>query len=67
VQVENGGTVVLGGIYTEEQTSTEVKVPGFGDIPVVGNLFKNRARVANKTELLIFLTPKILHDSLAAR
>jgi type IV pilus assembly protein PilQ len=67
VQVENGGTVVLGGIYTEEQTSTEVKVPGFGDIPVVGNLFKNKARVANKTELLIFLTPKILHDSLAAR
>lgn len=67
VQVENGGTVVLGGIYTEEETQTVVKVPGLGDIPVVGNLFKNRARVANKTELLIFLTPKIVHDRLAGR
>lgn len=67
VQVENGGTVVLGGIYTEEETQTVVKVPGLGDIPVVGNLFKNRARIANKTELLIFLTPKIVHDRSAGR
>jgi type IV pilus assembly protein PilQ len=65
VQVENGGTVVLGGIYTQEEQETIVKVPLLGDVPVFGNLFKNRARVANKTELLIFLTPKIINDKIS--
>jgi len=63
VRVENGGTVVLGGIYQENENDTTTKVPMFGDLPVVGNLFRTNARLNNKTELLIFLTPKILTDA----
>ncbi len=62
VQVENGGTVVIGGIYTQTESTSVSKVPLLGDIPVLGNLFKNTARIDNKTELLIFLTPKIVAD-----
>jgi type IV pilus assembly protein PilQ len=62
VQVENGGTVVIGGIYTQTESNTVSKVPLLGDIPVLGNLFKHSARVDHKTELLIFLTPKIVAD-----
>ena len=67
VLVENGGTVVIGGIYTSIDNSTVTKVPFFGDIPVVGNLFKNRVAQNEKTELLIFVTPKILKDTLNIR
>ncbi|MHB9117069.1 MAG: type IV pilus secretin PilQ [Burkholderiales bacterium] len=63
VLVENGGTVVIGGIYTQNKNNTVTKVPLLGDIPVVGNLFKQRSNSDNKTELLIFVTPKILRDS----
>ena len=62
VMVENGGTVVLGGIYQQTETNNIQKVPLFGDIPVVGNLFKNTQRENNKTELLVFITPKIVAD-----
>ncbi len=62
VQVENGGTVVIGGIYTQTESNTVSKVPLLGDIPVIGNLFKHSARIDHKTELLIFLTPKIVAD-----
>ncbi len=65
--VENGGTVVIGGIYTQDQGTTVTKVPLFGDIPVVGNLFRNKASTNNKTELLIFVTPKILKEDLNVR
>jgi type IV pilus assembly protein PilQ len=64
VMVENGGTVVLGGIYQQTQTTDENKVPLFGDIPVLGNLFKNTARTDQKTELLVFITPKIVAERL---
>jgi type IV pilus assembly protein PilQ len=64
VMVENGGTVVLGGIYQQTQTNDVSKVPLFGDIPVLGNLFKSTARVDNKTELLVFITPKIVAERL---
>ncbi|MFN0183394.1 MAG: type IV pilus secretin PilQ [Aquabacterium sp.] len=67
VLVENGGTVVIGGIFTQTERTEENKVPLLGDVPVVGHLFKNTARVANKTELLIFITPKIVTDRSAAR
>lgn len=67
VQVENGGTVVIGGIYEESSTNNVTKVPLLGDIPVVGNLFKNREKQDSKTELLIFLTPKIVTDNLSLR
>ncbi|MFZ1180430.1 MAG: type IV pilus secretin PilQ [Herbaspirillum sp.] len=62
VQVENGGTVVIGGIYTQTESLVVNKVPLLGDIPVLGNFFKNTSRIDNKTELLIFLTPRIVQD-----
>jgi type IV pilus assembly protein PilQ len=67
VLIENGGTVVIGGIYIQQDRDTINKVPVLGDIPVMGNLFKSTARTNEKTELLIFLTPKVLSDKLAVR
>jgi len=64
VMVENGGTVVLGGIYQQSETNSESKVPLMGDLPLVGHLFKNTARSTQKTELLIFITPKIVTEHL---
>ena len=60
--VENGGTVVIGGIFTSSEQEDVNKVPLLGDIPVAGNLFKNRAIKTEKTELLVFLTPRTLSD-----
>jgi type IV pilus assembly protein PilQ len=62
--VENGGTVVLGGIYQMSESNSEDKVPVIGDIPVVGNLFKTKSRQNSKTELLVFITPKIVAERL---
>ena len=67
VLVENGGTVVIGGIYTQEDLDSENKVPYLGDIPLLGNLFKNRTRSTAKTELLIFITPKVVSDRVTTR
>jgi len=67
VLVENGGTVVIGGIYTQDTANTVTKVPLFGDLPVVGNLFRNTARRDNKTELLIFITPRLVQDRAGQR
>lgn len=64
VLVENGGTVVIGGIYESEETENISKVPLLGDIPAVGNLFKRRTQTADKKELLVFLTPRTLTDGL---
>ncbi|WP_431263824.1 type IV pilus secretin PilQ [Roseateles chitinivorans] len=66
VLVENGGTVVIGGIYTQEDLESENKVPYLGDIPLLGNLFKNRSRSTSKTELLIFITPKVVSERVTA-
>lgn len=64
VLVENGQTVVLGGIY-ETETSRDVRrVPFFGDIPVVGALFRSTTQTSDKSELLIFVTPKIISENL---
>ena len=60
VLVENGGTVVIGGIYTMTESTTVTKIPLLGDIPYLGALFRNTARVNNKSELLIFLTPRVI-------
>jgi len=60
VLVENGGTVVIGGIYEQTDREDETKVPFFGDLPVLGNLFKTKTRSATKNELLVFITPKML-------
>jgi type IV pilus assembly protein PilQ len=62
VLVNDGQTVVLGGILETVKTKSANKVPLLGDIPVLGNLFKSTINVNNKTELLIFLTPKILRE-----
>jgi type IV pilus assembly protein PilQ len=67
VLVENGGTVVIGGIFTEDQTETDTKVPFFGDLPGIGVLFKNKTRVSTKRELLVFITPKVLADKALGR
>jgi len=67
VLVENGGTVVIGGIYTQDQQESIDKVPLLGDVPILGNLFKSTSRTAVKTELLIFLTPKVVSDKAAVR
>jgi type IV pilus assembly protein PilQ len=62
VLVENGGTVVIGGIFELTESEAVSKVPLLGDIPVVGNLFKNKNNVSNKSELLIFITPRVIAD-----
>ncbi len=67
VLVENGGTVVIGGIFTLDETSNETKVPLLGDVPYVGNLFKSRTRSSRKQEMLVFITPKMISDRSAAR
>ena len=67
VLVENGGTVVIGGIFELTESDTEAKVPLLGDLPAVGNLFKNRQRTSNKQEMLVFITPKMVADRSAAR
>lgn len=67
VLLDNGDTLVIGGIYEQEKAETETKIPFFGDIPLLGWLFKNKAVLDSKTELLIFLTPRILSDKLSLR
>jgi len=67
VLVENGGTVVIGGIYTMDESETVQKVPLLGDIPVLGHLFKNNAKSATKTEMLVFITPKMLNEKATLR
>jgi type IV pilus assembly protein PilQ len=62
VLVNDGQTVVLGGILETEERKDETKVPYIGDVPVLGRLFKSTRRTNNKDELLIFVTPKILHE-----
>lgn len=64
VLVDNGETIVLGGIYQQQILSTVNKVPLFGDIPYVGVLFRSTREVNEKNELLIFVTPKIITDGL---
>ena len=62
VLVENGGTVVIGGIFEQTDRTDVTKVPFLGDVPVVGNLFKTTRKSSQRTELLIFLTPKVVTD-----
>jgi type IV pilus assembly protein PilQ len=60
--IENGGTIVIGGIFTEDQSDGVDKVPFFGDLPIVGNLFKRTTKTSNKKEMLVFITPRVLAD-----
>ena len=65
VLVENGGTVVIGGIFEMNESESETKVPLLGDLPGIGNLFKSRTRSSNKQEMLVFITPKVVADRAA--
>ena len=67
VLVENGGTVVIGGVFTQDLSDSTQKVPLLGDVPVVGWLFKNNVKSDTKSELLIFITPKIMKDEVSLR
>jgi type IV pilus assembly protein PilQ len=67
VLVDNGETVVLGGVFEREKKEAVEKVPFFGDLPVIGYAFKETARTDSKKELLIFITPKIIKDSMSVR
>ncbi|EGV31325.1 type II and III secretion system protein [Thiorhodococcus drewsii AZ1] len=67
VLVDNGETVVLGGVYEREKAFNKEQVPWLGDIPVLGRLFKTESRSDNNSELLIFVTPKILKSNLVQR
>jgi type IV pilus assembly protein PilQ len=64
VLVENGGTVVIGGIYTQDERTTVTKVPVLGDLPYLGFLFKTTIKFDNRNELLIFVTPRILKETM---
>jgi type IV pilus assembly protein PilQ len=67
VLVENGGTVVIGGIYELTEASNDTQVPFLGDLPVVGNLFKTRTKSSSKKELLVFITPKVVAERAIVR
>ena len=67
VLVENGGTVVIGGIFELTESNDESRVPVLGEVPVLGGLFRTRNRTYNKTEMLVFITPKMITDRNAAR
>ncbi len=67
VLVENGGTIVIGGIYEESEANSVAKVPVLGDLPVMGALFRNTQRSQERRELLIFITPRIVTDALTLR
>src|SRR3954468_3277783 len=67
VLVENGGTVVIGGIYEQNDRTDITKGPLLGDLPVIGWLFKNSTLTTGKTELLVFITPRIMNERLTIR
>jgi type IV pilus assembly protein PilQ len=67
VLVENGGTVVIGGIYEQNDRTDITKVPLLGDLPYIGFLFKNTTASTAKTELLVFITPRIVNERLTIR
>ncbi|WP_374691296.1 type IV pilus secretin PilQ [Accumulibacter sp.] len=67
VLVENGGTVVIGGIFEQTTRNNVQRIPFLGDLPYIGFLFKNREIIDDKTELLVFITPRILTEQLSLR
>jgi len=67
VLVENGGTVVIGGIFEQTDRTDVTQVPWFGDLPIVGWMFKNKITNSQKTELLVFITPRIVNERMTVR
>ncbi|RDI27008.1 general secretion pathway protein D [Pseudacidovorax intermedius] len=66
VLVDQGGIVLLGGLLSDEYSASQEKVPGLGDVPIMGNLFKSETRRRNKTNLMVFLRPTIVRDQLSS-
>jgi type IV pilus assembly protein PilQ len=66
IAVNNGDTAVIGGIYEETLRNEVDKVPFLGDLPLLGHLFKTTLKSSEKTELLIFLTPRVVKESVTA-
>jgi type IV pilus assembly protein PilQ len=64
VVVENGGTVVIGGVFVTKNSDTVSKIPFLGDIPVLGWLFKTKSEAVDRRELLIFITPRLMSDKM---
>ena len=62
VLVENGGTVVIGGIFSHEDLNSRTQTPGLGDIPVLGHLFRSRSSASRRSEMMVFITPRVLPD-----
>jgi type IV pilus assembly protein PilQ len=67
VLIENGGTVVIGGIFELTEADNETRVPLLGDLPAIGNLFKSRSRTSSKKEMLVFITPKMIAERIGTR
>lgn len=67
VLIENGGTVVIGGIYLEEDSTKVTKVPLLGDLPVLGHLFRTTNKTTDQRELLVFVTPRVVDEDLTLR
>jgi len=67
VLVQNGGTVVIGGIYSQTETDSTTKIPVLGDVPYLGFLFRSNSKTDNKSELLIFISPRIVKSNLTLR
>lgn len=67
VLVANGETAILGGVYEQNDKSVITKVPLLGDLPIIGNLFKHTQKLNDRTELVVFITPKVLDDTMAIR
>jgi type IV pilus assembly protein PilQ len=67
VLVENGGTVVIGGIFEQTERTDITRVPFFGELPVIGRLFRNDSTTSQKTELLVFVTPRIVNERVTVR
>ena len=67
VLVENGGTVVIGGIYNQQDRTDNTRVPFFGDLPYIGFLFRNQVNTSSKTELLVFITPRVVTERMTVR
>jgi len=67
VLVENGGTVVIGGIFEIEESEQKNQVPFLGDLPVLGHLFKNTSKESLKREMMVFITPRVISDNLSEK
>jgi len=67
VLVENGETIVLGGIFRSEEVISIKKTPFFGDLPLIGALFRYTSQEESKSELLVFITPRLVKETLSAR